>query len=86
VIALVRYQAALLLRSQRWVAPLLGYAALVAVSTSIGGQSLADGLDWSAAMLVPGVAWLTRSVLTAEPAAARACVAAAGGDCGAPDR
>lgn len=30
-------------------------------------------------MLVPCAAWLTRSVLTAEPPAARACVAAAGG-------
>lgn len=30
-------------------------------------------------MLVPVVAWLTRSGLTAEPAAARACAAAAGG-------
>jgi hypothetical protein len=38
-----------------------------------------DGLDWSAAILVPVVALLTRSMLTAEPAAARACVSAARG-------
>jgi hypothetical protein len=42
-------------------------------------HALAYGLDWSAALLVPVVALLTRSMLTAEPAAARACVAAARG-------
>src|ERR1700759_2694500 len=36
-------------------------------------------LDWSGAMLVPVVAFLTRAMLTAEPAAARACVSAASG-------
>src|ERR1700759_242614 len=36
-------------------------------------------LDWSGAMLVPVVAFLTRAMLTAEPDAARACVGAAGG-------
>jgi hypothetical protein len=80
MISLVRYQAALLLRSQRWIPPALMYAALVAIGGSgAGGQPLSDGLDWSAAMLVPALAWLTRSMLTAEPAAARACVSAAGG-------
>ena len=44
-----------------------------------GKQTPADGLAWSAALLVPVVALLTRSMLTAEPAAARACVAAARG-------
>ena len=42
-------------------------------------EPLSTGLDWSAAMLVPVVALLTRSMLLAEPEAARACVAAAAG-------
>ncbi len=78
MIALLRYQAAILLRSHRWIFPVIAYALLLSVG---GGSSepLADGLDWSAAMLVPVVALLTRSTLTAEPGAARACVAAAAG-------
>jgi hypothetical protein len=75
--AMVRYQLAVLLRSHRWVGPFLLYAVLLALFAD--SQPLADGLDWSAAMLVPTAALLTRSVLTAEPAEARACVAAAGG-------
>jgi hypothetical protein len=78
VIPLIRYETALLLRSQRWVPPFLVYALLVAIATS-PGQPLAAGLNWSAAMLVPAAAWLTRSMLTVEPGAARACVAAASG-------
>ena len=76
--ALVRYQAALLLRSQRWIVPVLVYAAALA-SGSNGGEPLGDALAWSAAMAVPAAAWLTRCCLTNEPAAARACLAAAGG-------
>lgn len=79
MIPLLRYQAALLVRSHRWVPPVLLYAVLVAIGGGGGGQPLSDGLDWSAAILVPAAAWLTRSMLTAEPAAARACVAAASG-------
>ena len=85
MIALLRYQAAILVRSNRWIFPLIAYAVLV-LSGSAGGKpsgppwlSLADGLDWSAAMLIPVVAFLTRSMLTAEPDASRACVAAAAG-------
>jgi hypothetical protein len=75
--ALIRYQAAVLLRAHRWVGPLVLYATLL---TFIGdNQPLREGLNWSAAILVPAVAWLTRSALTVEPAPARACVAAAGG-------
>jgi hypothetical protein len=81
--ALLRYQAAILLRSNRWILPLIAYGVLV-FSGAVGGRqagppwlSLADGLDWSAAMLIPVVAFLTRSMLTAEPDASRACVAAA---------
>ncbi len=78
MIALSRYQLAVLLRSHRWIPPAVLYALAVA---GLGGGSppLGDGLRWSALMLVPAVAWLTRSALIAEPDAARACVAAAGG-------
>jgi hypothetical protein len=81
MIALIRYQAGLLLRSNRWLGPLLIYAIFV-LFTGIGGsggQALTDGLNWSAAMLLPSVTWLTRAALTAEPPAAWACAAAAGG-------
>jgi len=78
VIALIRYQSAILLRSHRWVFPLVAYALLLSVGGG-RGQPLRDGLDWSAAVLVPVVAVLSRSMLTAEPGAARACVAAAAG-------
>jgi hypothetical protein len=79
VTALLRYQAAILLRSHRWVFPLIIYVVLISVGGVGGRQQLAQGLDWSAAMLLPVVALLTRSMLTAEPAASRACVAAATG-------
>ncbi|HEY6786283.1 MAG TPA: hypothetical protein VI365_03130 [Trebonia sp.] len=78
MIALLRYQAAILLRSHRWIFPLIAYGLLVAVGGE-GSTPLAEGLGWSAAMLVPVVALLTRSMLTAEPDAARAVVAAAAG-------
>jgi hypothetical protein len=80
VIALLRYQAANLLRSYRWIYPLITYALLISVGGGASGKhALANGLDWSAAILVPVVALLTRLMLTAEPPAARACVAAARG-------
>jgi hypothetical protein len=87
VIALLRYQFGVLSRSHRWILPLVGYALLLAVGGAAGasaaagpaGQSLVSGLDWSAAILVPVVAVLTRSMVTAEPGAARACVAVASG-------
>jgi hypothetical protein len=78
VTAVLRYQLALLARSHRWLPPALLYAVLV-VAGSIGGMPLAGALGWSSAMLVPAVGWLTRSALTAEPAAARACLATAAG-------
>jgi hypothetical protein len=88
VIALLRYQAANLFRSHRWIFPLITFALLISVGAGDSGEpptsierarALADGLDWSAAILLPVVALLTRSMLTAEPAAARACVSAARG-------
>jgi hypothetical protein len=78
VIALLRYQTAIMLRSHRWIFPVIAYGALTAVEAT-GSATLAEGLGWSAAMLVPVVAFLTRSMLTAEPDAARACAAAAAG-------
>lgn len=78
MIGLLRYQTAILLRSHRWIFPLIAYGVLISVGAA-SSMPLADGLDWSAAMLVPVVAFLTRSMLTAEPGAARACAAAAAG-------
>jgi hypothetical protein len=78
VTALLRYEAAILVRSHRWIFPLVAYALLMAVG-SAGSSSLAETLDWSGAMLVPVTAFLTRAMLTAEPDAARACTAAAAG-------
>lgn len=81
-LALTRYQVALLLRSHRWIPPAVLYL-LAVIGLGGGGQphgaGLAQGLSWSALMLVPSVAWLTRAALTAEPGPARACAAAAGG-------
>ena len=85
MIALLRYETAILLRSHRWVFPLVAFGALVLTGAAGGSPSgppwlsLADGLDWSAAMLIPVVAFLSRSMLTAEPDASRACVSAATG-------
>ena len=79
MIALLRYHAAVLVRSHRWVFPVVIYAFLLLSVGASSAEPLRDGLDWSAAMLVPVVALLTRSMLTAEPGAARACVAAAAG-------
>jgi hypothetical protein len=78
VTALLRYQTAILLRSHRWIFPLVAYGLLIAAGAA-GSTSLAETLDWSGAMLVPVVAFLTRGMLTAEPDAARACVFAASG-------
>jgi hypothetical protein len=93
VIALLRYQAANLLRSHRWILPLIVFALLISVGGAGGGgqagsgqeaahlraQALASGLDWNAAIVLVVTALLTRLMVTAEPGAARACVAAARG-------
>ncbi|MFE5534518.1 ABC transporter [Streptomyces sp. NPDC056492] len=75
---LLRYQCALLLRSQRWIAPLLLYAAFLAAGVR-PGDPLLDSLGFAAAGLVPVTAWLVRVCVTNEPAAARDCAAAAAG-------
>jgi hypothetical protein len=81
VIALTRYQLSLLLRSYRWIPPAVLFVLGV---IGLGGATLPNGAGlsegrWSALILVPVAAWLTRSMLTAEPPRLRACVAAAGG-------
>ncbi|MFI0037994.1 ABC transporter [Streptomyces mutabilis] len=76
--ALFRYQAALLLRSQRWLPPVVLYAAVLAVGVQ-GGQPVLDSLGWTAAVLLPVAAWLVRICVSGEPPAARGCVAAARG-------
>jgi hypothetical protein len=78
VTAVLRYELALLARSHRWLPSALLYVAGV-VAGSFGGMPLASGLGWSGAMLVPAVGWLTRSALTTEPPAARACAATMAG-------
>ncbi|WHM35929.1 ABC transporter [Streptomyces sp. BPTC-684] len=76
--ALVRYQTALLLRSQRWLAPVLLYVAFVVVGVQPGNPVL-DALGYAAAGLLPVGAWLARVCVTQEPIAARECAAAAAG-------
>ncbi|MET9320629.1 ABC transporter [Streptomyces sp. NPDC003038] len=76
--ALLRYQGALLLRSQRWLAPLTVYAAFLAIGLRPGDPVL-DSLGYAAAGLVPQTAWLVRICVTDEPDAARDCAAAAAG-------
>jgi len=93
VIALLRYQTASLFRSHRWILPLILFALLISVGGAGNGEqagsgqeaahlralALGSGLDWSAAIVLVVTALLTRLMLTAEPSAARACVAAARG-------
>ncbi|MEY9870989.1 hypothetical protein ABH931_000443 [Streptacidiphilus sp. MAP12-33] len=74
----LRYYAALALRSQRRLPPLLCCAFLL-LAGRVGGQQYGDSLGWCAAVLVPVCGWLTRAVLSAEPEAAAAVVAAAAG-------
>ncbi|MFF4252622.1 ABC transporter [Streptomyces sp. NPDC001663] len=73
--ALLRYQAALLVRSQRWLPPIILYAAFLGIGVQ-SGQPVLDSLGYAAAALLPVAAWLVRICVTVEPPAARACVAA----------
>ncbi|MDH6127916.1 ABC transporter [Kitasatospora sp. GP82] len=75
---LIRYQVELLLRSQRWLPPFLAYALLMVIGIS-AGETLLGALGFAAAVLVPVTAWYVRCTTTAEPAASRACLAAAAG-------
>ncbi|WP_200307701.1 ABC transporter [Streptomyces adelaidensis] len=76
--ALLRYQAALLLRSQRWLPPVILYATFLAIGVQ-SGQPILDSLGYSAAALLPVAAWLVRICATNEPPAARSCTGAAAG-------
>ncbi|MEU5427352.1 ABC transporter [Streptomyces olivoreticuli] len=76
--ALLRYQAALLLRSHRWLPPLLLYGAFMAVGVQ-SGQPVLDSFGYTSAALLPVAAWPVRVCVTNEPAAARDCAAAAAG-------
>ncbi|MFI7409550.1 ABC transporter [Streptomyces sp. NPDC049627] len=76
--ALLRYQAALLVRSQRWLPPFILYAAVLGIGVQ-GGQPILDSLGFAAAALLPVAAWLVRICVSNEPPAARSCVAAAVG-------
>ncbi|MEU6843283.1 ABC transporter [Streptomyces sp. NPDC046716] len=75
-IALLSYQSGLLLRSQRWLAPVVLYAASLAVGVQ-QGQPVLDSLGYAAALLLPVGAWLVRMCVSNEPPAARSCTAAA---------
>ncbi|MDG4861904.1 ABC transporter, partial [Streptomyces sp. T-3] len=74
--ALLQYQAGLLLRSQRWLPPVLLYGIFIAVGAQAGDPIL-DSLGYAAAALLPVTAWLVRLCATQEPPAARHCAAAA---------
>ncbi|GCD42159.1 ABC transporter [Streptomyces paromomycinus] len=78
MIPLLRYQFALLLRSHRWLPPVLLHAALLAVGVQSGGPIL-DSYGVAAFGLLPLAAWLCRICVTGEPPAARSCTAAAAG-------
>ncbi|MFJ9430562.1 ABC transporter [Streptomyces sp. NPDC101490] len=76
--ALLRYQSALLLRSQRWLAPLMLYAACLVVGITLG-EPVLGSLGLAAATLLPVTAWSVRICVTQEPPAARGVVAAVAG-------
>ncbi|MGW2106518.1 ABC transporter [Streptomyces sp. NPDC001948] len=76
--ALLRYQTALLVRSQHWLAPVLLYAAFVSVGVQ-WGQPVLDSLGYTAAGLLPVTAWLVQLCVNQEPPAARTVTAAAVG-------
>ncbi|UQA92535.1 ABC transporter [Streptomyces halobius] len=78
MIALLRYQTALLVGSHRWLPPVIVYAAWLAVGVQTGGPIL-DGYGYAAAGVLPVAVWLTRICVTNEPPAARSCAAAAAG-------
>ncbi|MFD9219354.1 ABC transporter [Streptomyces sp. NPDC060064] len=74
--ALFGYQTALLLRSQRWLPPVLLYGIFLAVGVQ-SGQPVLDSFGYAAGALLPVTAWLVRVCATQEPPAARSIAAAA---------
>jgi len=63
--AIVRYVAADAMRSQRWVAPVLLFAAAVLIFNTDAGPLLSTYAD-TAACLLPVAAWLTVVIVNAE--------------------
>ncbi|BDM71558.1 hypothetical protein HEK616_50450 [Streptomyces nigrescens] len=76
--ALLRYQAALLVGSHRWLPPVILYAAFLAIGIQSGGPIL-DAFGYAAVGVLPVTVWLTRICVANEPPAARSCTAAAAG-------
>lgn len=76
--ALLAYQSALLLRSQRWLPPVILYAAFLAIGVR-SGQPVLDSQGFAAIAVLPVTAWFVRICATNEPPAARSCTAAAAG-------
>jgi len=72
--AVVRYYSMLFGASQRWLAPALLYGIALAID-SAAGDTTSDAYAYSAAFLVPVAAWMTRSMLTIEPAESTAMIA-----------
>jgi len=79
VSALCFYQLADLLRSQRWVAPLLAYTLLLAAFYASDAGPAVPAFGVTAVALLPVSAWLTRVVLSVEDDAARQVTAATAG-------
>ncbi|GAB2906987.1 ABC transporter [Streptomyces mayteni] len=78
LLALVRYRLALVVRSHRWLPPLLLYAMLLVIGVPAGDPVL-ESLGLAAAALLPTAAWLVRVGQAAEPPAVRARAVAAAG-------
>ncbi|MFC8915231.1 ABC transporter [Streptomyces sp. NPDC047821] len=76
--ALLHYQTALLLRSQRWLPPVLLYLAFLAIGVR-AGEPVLGTLGYVTAPLLPVTAWLVRTCLNQEPPAARHVASAAAG-------
>jgi len=72
--AVVRYYATLFGASQRWLAPTLLYGIALAIDSAAGDRA-SDAYAYSAAFLVPVAAWMTRSMLTLEPAESASMIA-----------
>lgn len=79
MIALVRYQLADLVGSQRWVTPLLAYLAFLGFLYAADAGPAAPAFGVSTLALLPVAAWLTRQTLSVEDDEARQVTAAAAG-------
>ncbi|WP_371498745.1 ABC transporter [Kitasatospora sp. NBC_00374] len=75
---LTRYRLELLVRSQRWLPPVLAYLLLMGIGVTAGDDP-SGILGWQAGVLLPVTVWLVRCAVTVEPAASRACLVTAAG-------